>query len=257
MELRDYLFYGCMWLVGCVAYSLFGLQIAIMNRCAKKLYYQMSLLDNFFDAPACKRYMSRTKRINFAILTVVTVLMYLIDERLLAAYGLGVLSALLLSIGRTGCNSTNIAEAAKMFMQFAKLGKEEEVKVALLTCIQNPVMVEKTPTPAEEKVEPWVVWCVSTMLIAAGAVACYGCLSWAKPQVETIYSTGKADGIAEINQNVEAVYGITPEEAYQVIYKYNSSALITGDGAPTMYEYQQAIQALALAGQLLGSATAP
>ncbi len=73
------------------------------------------------------------------------------------------------------------------------------------------------------------------------------------PKPEAPAETEPENAIVE---NVKTVYGMTPEAASRVVYQYNSAMVMGRSDGPTMYEYQQAIQALALAGQLLGEDTA-
>lgn len=78
-------------------------------------------------------------------------------------------------------------------------------------------------------------------------------LSEPAPKVEIPAETKPGNSIVE---NVKNVYGMAPGTASQVVYQYNSAAVMGRSDGPTMHEYQQAIQALALAGQLLGEDTA-
>lgn len=272
MDWKWYLLFAGMWLVGMFVYSTFGTQIAIMGRCGKKLYYALYGERDSWDAEACKQYMGRVKRRNWIILAVATGLVYWLAGTCFWGYVCGVFFSWLISRGATGCNAVNVGEACKIFLRFAKFGKEDYIKSYMGEILQKPEALAAVQRPKDMPKTPWgkiLLW------VIVGAAALYGAWvlgvkSGAEAQ-ETIMaeqmdaavkqaaldakSEGKHEQLsrdkksmeyngttaAKIARRIKAIYGMPPQDAYEIVAAYNENG---NHGGYSLDEYQEALEAV-------------
>ena len=267
MDWKFYLLFAGMWLVGGFIYSTFGTQIAIMRKCGKRLYYALYKERDSWDAEACRKYMERVKIRCLLIIAIATGLVYWLAGNCFWGYVCGMGFTWLLSRGATGCSATNVVEACKIFLRFAKFGKEDSVKALMEESLEQPEALESIPRPDElPKSNWWKILCV----VIAGAAALYG--AWyfgvqcgAKAQTEIMteqnegYNEGYAEGknfqrnwdtdkmtvsgqnLKDIVNDVAEEYGIEPAVAYDILNDYNDKP---DHGGYSWDEYQEAIQVI-------------
>lgn len=267
MDWKFYLLFAGMWLVGGFIYSTFGTQIAIMRKCGKRLYYALYKERDSWDAEACRKYMERVKIRCLVIIAIATGLVYWLAGNCFWGYVCGMGFTWLISRGATGCSATNVGEACKIFLRFAKFGKEDSVKALMEEILEKPEALESIPRPdGLPKSNWWKILCV----VIAGAAALYG--AWyfgvqcgAKAQTEIMteqnegYNEGYAEGknfqrnwdtdkmtvsgqnLKDIVNDVAEEYGIEPAEAYDILSDYNDQP---DHGGYSWDEYQEAIQVI-------------
>ena len=267
MDWKFYLLFAGMWLVGGFIYSTFGTQIAIMRKCGKRLYYALYKERDSWDAEACRKYMERVKIRCLLIIAIATGLVYWLAGNCFWGYVCGMGFTWLISRGATGCSATNVGEACKIFLRFAKFGKEDSVKALMEEILEKPEALESIPRPDElPKSNWWKILCI----VIAGAAALYG--AWyfgvqcgAKAQTEIMteqnegynegYSEGKkfqrnwdidkmtvsGQNLKDIVNDVAEEYGIEPAVAYDILNDYNDNA---DHGGYSWDEYQEAIQVI-------------
>lgn len=267
MDWKFYLLFAGMWLVGGFIYSTFGTQIAIMRKCGKRLYYALYKERDSWDAEACRKYMERVKIRCLVIIAIATGLVYWLAGNCFWGYVCGMGFTWLISRGATGCSATNVGEACKIFLRFAKFGKEDSVKALMAEILEKPEALESIPRPdGLPKSNWWKILCV----VIAGAAALYG--AWyfgvqcgAKAQTEIMteqnegynegYSEGKkfqrnwdidkmtvsGQNLKDIVNDVAEEYGIEPAVAYDILSDYNDQP---DHGGYSWDEYQEAIQVI-------------
>lgn len=267
MDWKFYLLFAGMWLVGGFIYSTFGTQIAIMRKCGKRLCYALYKERDSWDAEACRKYMERVKIRCLVIIAIATGLVYWLAGNCFWGYVCGMGFTWLISRGATGCSATNVGEACKIFLRFAKFGKEDSVKALMAEILEKPEALESIPRPdGLPKSNWWKILCV----VIAGAAALYG--AWyfgvqcgAKAQTEIMteqnegYNEGYAEGknfqrnwdtdkmtvsgqnLKDIVNDVAEEYGIEPAEAYDILSDYNDRP---DHGGYSWDEYQEAIQVI-------------
>lgn len=267
MDWKSVLLFGGMWGAGMLVYSLFGLQIAIMGRCGRRLYYALYKERDNWDAEACRKYMGNVRRINWIIIIAVTVLIYFFAGNGYKGFCCGLLFGWLISGGKTCCNAANVGDACKVFLRFAKFGKEDYIKSRMEEILQKPEALESVPRPDDMPKSNW--WKILLVAIA-GAAALYG--AWyfgvqygaaAKPeavtaQIEEAVQNAKNEAkqeqrakdlkelvhnrsSASIAYSVKKVYGLNPEEAYEIVEAYNENG---NHGGYSWDEYQNALGAV-------------
>lgn len=268
MDWKFYLLFAGMWLVGGFIYSTFGTQIAIMCKCGKRLYYALYKERDSWDSEACRKYMERVKLRCWIIIAIATGLVYWLAPGGFWGYVCGVAFTWLISRGATGCSAANVGEACKLFLRFAKFGKEESVKARMEEILQKPEALAHVQRPDDLPKSNW--WKV-LLIVIAGAAALYGawyfgvqCGASAQTeimaeQMETAVEEAKAEGMREqreidqngmnhnkqssavIAYNVNAEYGMNPERAYEIVEAYNASWDHSGYSLET---YQAALAAV-------------
>lgn len=171
MDWKFYLLFGGMWLVGIFIYSTFGTQIAIMRRCGKRLYYALYKERDSWDAEACRKYMERVKIRCLIIIAIATGLVYWLAGNCFWGYVCGVGFTWLISRGATECSATNVGEACKLFLRFAKFGKEDSVKARMEEILQKPEALAHVQRPDEL---PKPNWRKILLIVIAAVAALYG-----------------------------------------------------------------------------------
>lgn len=271
MDWKFYLLFAGMWLVGGFIYSTFGTQIAIMRKCGKRLYYALYKERDSWDAEACRKYMERVKIRCLIIIAVASGLVYWLAGNCFWGYVCGVGFTWLISRGATGCSAANVGEACKLFLRFAKFGKEDSVKARMEEILQKPEALTHVQRPDDLPKSNW--WKI-LLVVIAGAAALYG--SWyfgvqcgvsahadvADAQTEAAIAEAVQDAkneakreqrekdLKELVHNRSSVvialavfdqYGMNPEDAYEIVVAYNDS----GDhGGYSWDEYQNALGAV-------------
>lgn len=268
MDWKFYLLFGGMWLVGIFIYSTFGTQIAIMRKCGKRLYYALYKERDSWDAEACRKYMERIKIRCLIIIVIATGLVYWLAGNCFWGYVCGVGFTWLISRGATGCSATNVGEACKIFLRFAKFGKEDSVKALMEEILEKPEALESIPRPDDLPKSNW--WKILFVVIA-GAAALYGawyfgaqCGAKAQTeimtgQMETAVQDAKneakrqqqekdIEGLTVGNKNlktlvtlVEGQYGVGPREAYDLVMDYADQGANSGYSYD---EYENALEAI-------------
>lgn len=265
MDWKFYLLFGGMWLVGIFIYSTFGTQIAIMRKCGKRLYYALYKERDSWDAEACRKYMERIKIRCLIIIVIATGLVYWLAGNCFWGYVCGVGFTWLISRGATGCSATNVGEACKIFLRFAKFGKEDSVKALMEEILEKPEALESIPRPDDLPKSNW--WKILFVVIA-GAAALYGawyfggqCAANSSDTAEQIDAYGRGydagveyqknhdlqeltiDGvdIRWIADQVSQVYGMQPAKAYTIVCGYSEKP--NHDGY-TFERYQEAMEAI-------------
>lgn len=271
MDWKFYLLFAGMWLVGGFIYSTFGTQIAIMRKCGKRLYYALYKERDSWDAEACRKYMERVNIRCLIIIVIATGLVYWLAGNCFWGYVCGVGFTWLISRGATGCSAANVGEACKLFLRFAKFGKEDSVKARMEEILQKPESLTHVQRPDDLPKSNW--WKI-LLVVIAGAAALYG--AWyfgvqcgasahadvADAQTEAAIAEAVQDAkneakreqrekdLKELVHNRSSVvialavfdqYGIHPEDAYEIVVAYNDS----GDhGGYSWDEYQNALGAV-------------
>lgn len=269
MDWKFYLLFAGMWLVGGFIYSTFGTQIAIMCKCGKRLYYALWKERDSWDAEACRKYMERVKIRCLIIIAIATGLVYWLAGNCFWGYVCGVGFTWLISRGATGCSAANVGEACKLFLRFAKFGKEDSVKARMEEILQKPESLTHVQRPDDLPKSNW--WKI-LLVVIAGAAALYG--AWyfgvqcgASAHAESArnegynqgyyagYDKGKEEqwvsdrqslvvrgkNLKMIIESVESEYGIEPAKAYAILNAYNNNA---DHGGYSWDEYQEAIQVI-------------
>lgn len=268
MDWKFCLLFGCMWFVGIFIYSTFGTQIAIMNRCGKQLYYALYDERNSWDDKACQKYMRKVKIVDWSIIAIATGLIYRLAGPGFWGYVCGVFFTWLLSIRATGCNATNVGEACKLFLRFAKFGKEEYIKCRMEEILQHPealALVQRPAKRSEKRTDNYLLPLLLAFTIAALAFAIG--LEVGKTKVDPAWDEGYDSGYAagydkgkeaqlatdkynmmingqslqSIIKDVSTEYGIEPADAYRIYTAYNEEP---GHGGYSWDEYQKAIREL-------------
>lgn len=267
MDWKFYLLFAGMWLVGGFIYSTFGTQIAIMCKCGKRLYYALYKERDSWDAEACRKYMERVKLRCWIIIAIATGLVYWLAGNCFWGYVCGVGFTWLISRGATGCSATNVGEACKIFLRFAKFGKEDFVKARMEEILQKPEALSHVQRPDDLPKSNW--WKI-LLVVIAGAAALYGAWYFGaqygaadKPEVVTAQieeavqnakneakQEQRAKDLKELVHNrssasiaysVKKAYGINPEEAYEIVEAYNENG---NHGGYSWDEYQNALGAV-------------
>lgn len=127
MTTEMFLWLAGMFFVGRFVYTIFGMQIGIVNNCAMKVHYMIRNDTEFFYSDACLRYLKKVKNRNRIIILVITaVVLFFIPLIGVIGFVIGYLFRKLTTSHLTGVNDNNLADTTKIFLQFSKPGMEEE-----------------------------------------------------------------------------------------------------------------------------------
>ena len=126
--LWNILWFAGLWFVGNLVCGMLVTQVLIILRCAKKLHRKIRNDQEYWDPAACNRYLNRTVIIDSIITIAVSALVvWLVPAWGIYGYFIGVAFTLLLGLKSTGVNKDNAEESCKIFLRFAKPGKQEEM----------------------------------------------------------------------------------------------------------------------------------
>ena len=273
MDWKFYLLFAGMWLVGGFIYSTFGTQIAIMRKCGKRLYYALYKERDSWDAEACRKYMERVKIRCLIIIVIATGLVYWLAGNCFWGYVCGVGFTWLISRGATGCSATNVGEACKIFLRFAKFGKEDSVKALMEEILEKPEALESIPRPDDlpksktkvlsGTVPAWllVAVCCAVVVVVGYLLGVYvpGIREESQGNYDSAYQRGYTagkdaqyekdiEGMTVGNKNlktlvtlVESQYGVGPREAYDLVMDYADQGANSGYSYD---EYENALEAI-------------
>lgn len=116
-----------MWIVGSLIYNFIGMQISITKRCALKLYSMVCDDTEYWYADSCRKYFKKVIRADTILILFISFLVLQFIP-LIGAIGFfaGYFLKLLSTRRATGVTDPNIDECIKIFLRFAKPGKELE-----------------------------------------------------------------------------------------------------------------------------------
>ena len=126
------LWFAGAFFAGRFVYTIFGMQIGIINNCAMKMFNMIRNDTEFFYPDACLSYFNKVKRRNriiiFVIFAIVICLLPLIG---IVGFIAGYILRKLFTLKLTGINDNNISDSIDLFVKFAKPGMEEEMREGL------------------------------------------------------------------------------------------------------------------------------
>ena len=139
--MKLFLWLSGMTIVGFIVYSMFGMQVRIINNCAMKLYLMICNDTEYWYPESCKSYFKKVKRRN-RVLILLLALLVLFFVPLIGAigFGIGFCVAWITTRKFTGLTEDNIRETIKIFMRFVKPGKEDEFEEGLATVAMQAKM---------------------------------------------------------------------------------------------------------------------
>ena len=113
-----------MWICGSCVMSMFGSQVRITYKCAKKIlarFIKIEDIDNYCDFAACGKYLNGVIIKNVVIVTAISaVILLLIPSIGITFYFIGMLLSWIMSIGATGITQQNVEETTAIFLRFTK-----------------------------------------------------------------------------------------------------------------------------------------
>lgn len=133
MEWKMALWFVGMWIVGGLAYTFFGMQITITNKCAMKLYAMLKNDTTFWYPDACFLYFKKINRRNRIIIAALFIAVYCFIPLIgLIGFTVGFFLRRLTTSGATGITKTNLTESVEIFFEFVKPEMENEFMRAVL-----------------------------------------------------------------------------------------------------------------------------
>lgn len=138
MELKFFIWFICMFAVGGFVYTMFGMQIGIVNNCAMKLHYMIRNDTDFFYSDACLIYLKKVKRRNRIIIgVIVAIVLFVVPVIGNLGFFTGYFIRKLTTYKHTRINDNNLADTKAIFLQFAKPNMEKEFEEALTWVMQK------------------------------------------------------------------------------------------------------------------------
>ena len=132
MTTEMFLWLAGMFIVGSFVYTIFGMQIGIINNCAMKMYSMIRNDTDFFYSDACLKYLQKVKRRNRIIILLITAaVLFFVPLIGFVGFLIGYFFRKLMVHRATGINEGNISDSINIFVQFAKPGMEEEMRDGL------------------------------------------------------------------------------------------------------------------------------
>ncbi len=118
---------GGMLIAGFVFYTIFGLQILIIKKCAMKLYTPICNDHEFWYPESCRSYLKGVRRRNTALLLIVSAVVVVFAPLIgVVNFFLGLLFARIANGRKAGLTDDNIKETLSIFLRFVKPEKAEE-----------------------------------------------------------------------------------------------------------------------------------
>lgn len=116
-----------MWFCGSLVMSLFGSQVRITRKCAKKIlnrFAEIEGMDDYWDITPCRRYLNSVIVKNGLIVAAISaIVLVLVPVIGVTFYFVGIILSWITSISATGITQQNVDDTTSIFLRFTKPDK--------------------------------------------------------------------------------------------------------------------------------------